>query len=229
MQEELSLQTDILTEALHRSRLPIWYSHFPSDVWFGGRACPLEQNLEGLNLLFNPVFLWTQTTACKIIDNLCKAKASERPTRAVLVLPELSMDGKDVNLAEYARSKNLLEILRFPRGTFRFERPTGYAQEEADLMSPFQGEVSLFLFLNTKSLLFDPIHWVDLERTLLEWSSVHCPQGEIPLITRQKFQERQQLTRKYEAEEEGGHHKFSEQPSPESEPIVVTHPCLSLS
>ena len=155
----------------------------------------------------------------------------------MLVLPELSMGGKDVNLAEYARSKNLLEILRFPRGTFRFERPTGYAQEEADLMSPFQGEVSLFLFLNTKSLLFDPIHWVDLERTLLEWSSVHCPQGEIPLITRQKFQERQQLTnppRKYEAEKKRvdiinlSSHHLKANPSLLRKQ-VRNGPCLSLS
>ena len=206
MQEKLSLQTDILTEALHRSRLPIWFSRFPSDIWFGGRAYPLEQSPEGLSLLFNPpAFLCTQgaSTARRLIDNLCKVKASEKPTRAVLVLPELPLDGKDMNLADYARSKNFLEILRFPRGTLRFEIPSGFSQEEPDLMSPFQGEVTVFLFLNTKSLLFDPIDWGDFERALLEWNSVHCPQGAIPLSTRQKFQERQQLSsppREYGAE-----------------------------
>ena len=190
LQEKLSLQTDILTEALHGSRLPIWFSRFPSDIWFGGRAYPLEQSPEGLSLLFNPpAFLCTQgaSTARRLIDNLCKVKASEKPTRAVLVLPELPLDGKDMNLADYARSKNFLEILRFPRGTFRFEIPTGFSQEEPDLMSPFQGEVTIFLFLNTKSLLFDPIDWGDLERALLEWNSVYCPQGAIPQSTRQKF------------------------------------------
>jgi hypothetical protein len=54
--------------------------------------------------------------------------------------------------------------------------------------------VSIFLFLNSKSLLFDPLNWNKLERALNEWNSMNCPQGETPKIIGQKFEERQQLS-----------------------------------
>ena len=148
LQEKLALQVDVLTEALHKSRLPIWLSCFPSDIWLGAGALPLEQNLEGINLLFNPpASVWLRqgtSIACRIIDNLCKTKASERPTRAIVVLPEIEKDGKSPTLSEYARSKKFLEILRFPRGTFRFEEHAGFSQDTPRLMRPFDGEVSVF-------------------------------------------------------------------------------------
>ena len=61
-------------------------------------------------------------------------------------------------------------------------------------MRPFDGEVSVFLFLNTRSLLFDPIDWSDLESNLNNWNSIHCPLGVVPQVSRQKFNERQQAT-----------------------------------
>ena len=51
LQEKFSLQTDIFTDALHLSTLPIWHSPYNSDLWLGGRTSPLEQNLEGLNII----------------------------------------------------------------------------------------------------------------------------------------------------------------------------------
>ena len=81
------------------------------------------------------------TLARRIIDNLCKTKTSEKPTRAILILPELE-DGKRLSPAEYARSKKLLEIIRFPKGTFRG---------------------SLYLPL--------PLNWSDFELALNNWAN----------------------------------------------------------
>ena len=197
-QRKLSLQVDILTDAIHKSELPVWYSQFQSDIWVGGKAFPLEQPLEGLNMLFNPpasTWLNNGTLAVyRFIDKLCETRNSEKPTRALLILPELMKDGKSTDHAEYARSKKFLEILKFPSGTFRFEDPSGYSLDTPRLMAPFQGQVSIFLFLNSRSLLFDPLDWQDFECTLNDWTSTNCLAGEIPQRTRQKFSERQQKT-----------------------------------
>jgi len=153
--------------------------------------------LEGLNILFNlPASSWLKdgaTLARRIIDNLCKTKTSEKPTRAILILPELE-DGKRLSPAEYARSKKFLEILRFPKGTFCFEDPNSFSQEVPHVMEPFPGEVSIFLFLNSRSLLFDPVNWSDFELALDSWMQLNGPSGEIPQGTRHKFGERQQMT-----------------------------------
>jgi hypothetical protein len=129
----------------------------------------------------------------KIIDNLCKTRSSDRPTRGVIVIPEQMRDGKKTDLAKYARSKKLLEIVKFPKGTFRFLDPEDYSQDPPGLLGPFQGEVSIFLFLNSRSLLFDPINWSELEWELQEWINAHCPQGEVSYTTKQKFTERIQV------------------------------------
>jgi ribonuclease HI len=197
LQEKLGIQAEIFTDALHKSGLPIWYSQYGSDIWLGGKALPLEQNLEGLNILFNPpTSAWFRDGASithKIIDKLCETKTSERPTRAVLVLPEMLKD-RDTSLPDYARSKKLLEILRFPKGTFCFEDPENFSQNPPTAMIPFQGEVSLFLFINSRSLLFDPLDWPGFEQALSKWTHTNCPQGEIPQVTRKRFSERRKIT-----------------------------------
>ena len=207
LQEKLSLQTDVFTEALYKSTLPIWYSPHKSDMWLGGRTVPFELNWEGLNILFNPpASCWLKdgaTMARTVIDKLCKIRISEKPTRAVLILPEQE-DGKSPSAADYARSKKFLEVLRFPKGTFRFEDPMSFSQETPSLMEPYKGEVSIFLFLSSRSLLFDPLDWPDFELTLSNWMHLNDSHGEIPQIARQKFGERRQVTgppRKFGREE----------------------------
>jgi hypothetical protein len=155
--------------------------------------------LEGLNILFNPPIScleWCREGASvteRIIENLSRTRASERPTRAIVVVPDIKKEGKLQDLRAYARSKKLMEILRFPGGTFKFEDPTGFSQDSPTTLAPFEGEVSIFLFLNTRSLLFDPIDWADVERSLNDWMSRYCPQGEVPQLIRQKFGERLQI------------------------------------
>ena len=87
--------------------------------------------------------------------------------------------------------KKLLEILKFPKGTFSFEDPESFSCDVPILMKPFQGEVSVFFFLNSRSLLYDPLDWHDLEAALTNWNRTNCQQGEVPDSTRLKFDERQ--------------------------------------
>jgi hypothetical protein len=197
-QREFALQVDGTADALHRTQLPQWFSAYESDAEFGGRFDILSQELRGLNLLINPPFSQQrkdQQTGqsdhimIRIIDRLCATKNSELPTRAVMIIPNLPGPGGD-RFRQYAREKKLIEFLHFPPGSFHFQAPQSFMYEEPYFPGGYQRSVSVFLFMNNRSLLYDPIDWQETKKVLSAWLAQHCPTGEIVPEADKKFGER---------------------------------------
>ena len=198
LQHEFNLQVDGTADALHRSQLPQWFSAYESDVDFGGKFDILSQDLKGLNLLINPPFSQQRTDPhtgkndhiiIRIIDKLLATKTSELPTRAVLIIPALPGLGGD-RFRQYARDKKLIEIMRFPPNSLRFQAPQSFMHEQPIIPGAYQNSVSVFLFLNSRSLLYDPVDWPHTRRVLTEWLGHHCPKGQVPSDAEKKFGER---------------------------------------
>ena len=183
-QREFSLQVDGTADAVHRSQLPQWFSAEKSDADFGGKFDILSQDLRGLNILINPPFSQQRIDPLtgkadhiiiRIIDKLCATKNSELPTRAVIIVPALPGPGGD-RFRQYAREKKLIEFLDFPPDSLRFQAPQSFAHEQPYFPGAYKSSVSVFLFMNNRSLR--------------DWLLRHCPEGKIVSEADKKFGER---------------------------------------
>ena len=168
------------------------------SIQCGGKFDILSQDLRGLNILINPPFSQQRTDPLtgkadhiiiRIIDKLCATKSSELPTRAVVIVPALPGPGGD-RFRQYAREKKLIEFLDFPPDSLRFQAPQSFAHEQPYFPGTYKSSVSVFLFMNNRSLLYDPIDWPRTRNSLRDWLSQHCPEGKIVSEADKKFGER---------------------------------------
>ena len=103
----------------------------------------------------------------------------------MLVIPKLSATD---DLRQYAEQQKLIELLRIPAQHMRMPTPDAFTDQQAQLESPY--EISLYLFLNDRSLLFDPINWSHTKERLNVWSKTFCPEALLTSNLDQKFAER---------------------------------------
>ena len=110
-----------MSDSLHHSTLfGTWISAYKSDTSFGALYDVFAQSLSGKNTYINPPFnnLGTQENAIsRIIDKVANDLKTEKPTRAVLLIP--IFEGKDGHRYEtQARKAKFLEIGTFPEEAF---------------------------------------------------------------------------------------------------------------
>ena len=113
---------------------------------------------------------------------------SEKPTRALLVIPIL--DGREGHKFETeARKAKFLEICKFPKGVFPFDAPQAFQGKSEPVLYP--GEIALYLAVNRASLKYDPISWDSLILNLQNWSQTFCKKPLLTChLTHNKFKER---------------------------------------
>ena len=195
LEGEFALCVDGTADTFHRTRLPQWFSGHESDKIFGAKYDILSQDLAGLNLLIHPP-RWlehtdaeseqTKSLATWIIDKLCTTRGSELPTRAILIVPHISSPD---DVGEYAKKKKLIELVKIPASQLKLLAPNAFAVNQPQL-TLWPSEVSIFLFINDRSLLYDPIDWVRAKERLRSWCDLHCPNASITHTLDQKFAER---------------------------------------
>jgi len=85
--------------------------------------------------------------------------------------------------------KKLIELMKIPARQLQVPSPTAFGKDNLELMaSPC--EISIFLFLNDRSLLFDPVDWGRTKDRLLKWAESRCPTATTSSILDLKFAER---------------------------------------
>ena len=70
-----------------------------------------------------------------------------------------------------------------------FQAPS-FKTEEPVIPGAYRNAVSVFLFMNNRSLLYDPVEWPRTRRTLSEWLAEHAQGGKICEAADKKFGER---------------------------------------
>ena len=118
LKTELSLEVDGMADSLHHSEhLASWFSKLSSDCVFGAKWNFFEQNLEGKSIFICPPFelnLNGENIITKIIQKIITELKTDKPTRALIVIPIL--EGREGHSFEtQARKAKFLEICRFPK------------------------------------------------------------------------------------------------------------------
>lgn len=200
LQRHFSLETDGMADALHRQRsLTNWFSPYEEDTLFGATVNILNRDLSGQNYFINPPFsgkVETKNGAAihiikAVINNLKLTHKNPAPTRAILIIPQLSgaYDGNE--FVEYARQAGLLEITSFRADNFRFVAPQSFLHDRPLQPGAYRYGVSIFLYCNQTSWLYDPVDWHEFAKDITTW----CEQNRqekphFPATTVLKFAER---------------------------------------
>ena len=157
---------------------------------FGAKWNFFQQKLSGRNIFVNPPFEVRangKNLILKIIQKISDDLLSQKPTRALLLLPLL--DGKESQITETATKAKFLEICTIPENKFPFDIPTTFREISKPIHFP--GKVALYLAVNRASLKFDSIDWERFTRDLQEWCLTFCNHpGLFCEPTRKKFGER---------------------------------------
>src|SRR6185436_2790854 len=135
LKSHLSLDVDAMADALHHSEhLNSWCSLFKSDTVFGAKWNFFQQKLSGRNIFVNPPFEVIangKNLILKIIQKISDDLLSQKPTRALLLLPLL--DGKESQITETATKAKFLEICPIPENNSHLI----YPQHSAKFQSQF--------------------------------------------------------------------------------------------
>jgi hypothetical protein len=200
LQRHFSLETDGMADALHRQRsLANWFSPYEEDTLFGATANILNRDLSGQNYFINPPFsgkVEAKMGAARhiikvVIDNLKLTHKNPAPTRAVVIIPQLSGAHDGNEFVEYARQAGLLEITSFRAGSFRFVAPQSFLQGKPLQPGAYRYGVSIFLYCNQTSWLYDPVDWQDFTRDITKWCEQNMQEKpHFPAATVLKFAER---------------------------------------
>ena len=108
---------------------------------------------------------------------------------AILILPRLT--GATDPQAR-ARRQKMIEIMKIPAKRFKLLPPDAFRTDQPRLTT-CPHEISVFLFLNNRSLLHDPINWIRLKSRLTTWRNLYCPDAVVTETLTQKFAERVSL------------------------------------
>jgi hypothetical protein len=177
----LAINLEATSDVIHRNRsFPEWVSTFETDAKFGARSkFVVDQAGQNAMVVWNPNESEKLKMMFKTID-------SESPTRILLLAPSL-LGQKSVELSRMAKSRKLLELVTC-------EIPTQYVlPENAKCQSqPLPDRISLgiYLYVNGRSLLYDPIDFQCLSSELQNWITRCGNKGSIPKSTTLKFLER---------------------------------------
>jgi ribonuclease HI len=199
LRQHFALETDAMADALHRQRsLTNWFSPYEEDTLFGASTDFLKHDLSGQNYFINPPFSGKVQTINgpthiikAIIEALVLTNKSPAPTRAVLIIPQLggAQDGNE--FIDLARKAGLLEIARVQAGNFRFVAPQSFLRDTPVQPGAYRLGVSIFLFSNQTSWLYDPVNWHDFVEDMTRWAAQNMHDKVIiPPATTLKFSER---------------------------------------
>jgi len=111
---------------------------------FGAKWNFFQQKLSGRNIFVNPPFEVRangKNLILKIIQKISDDLLSQKPTRALLLLPLL--DGKESQITETATKAKFLEICTIPENKFPFDVPTTFREISKPIHFP--GKVALTL------------------------------------------------------------------------------------
>ena len=192
LKTELSLEVDGMADSLHHSEyLASWFSKLSSDCVFGAKWNFFEQTLEGKNIFICPPFEVHsngENLITKVIQKIVTELKTDKPTRALLIIPIL--EGREGHIFEtQARKAKFLEICRFPKDCFPFDAPEAFQGKTQPILYP--GKIALYLAANRASLRYDPISWDSLINKLQDWSKTFCKQSLVACnLTGNKFLER---------------------------------------
>ena len=163
MAESFCIEVEGKTTALRHSRVfSLWYSDFPSDIWFGAKGLSSHIQFKGfnnyLNLLGSSEKFMSDTLSQLQVDF-----DSGEPTRVVLV-------GAPNNFQQVRHDKRFIEL--------------------AKIETQVGPQLSFVLALNKESMVMDPISWSSFTFKLREWADACSYKLAIPDLTMALFQER---------------------------------------
>jgi len=142
------------TNILHKSFLiDGWQSPNPDDAVFGAKIDSLKEVLVGRNSLVLCIGRQNEMDL-KIVTDLL---ASHRPTRVICIAPT-----EKISLVTQG-SRNCLEIVKFEQG-LPFIRSDTNTQV---VIEP----ISIGLFMNRESLIFDALDWFAFKEELRDWAT----------------------------------------------------------
>ena len=123
-----------------------------------------------------------KSTLKSVISQLRLSMKSEAPTRGVLILPDREKS-TDIECAKRMGSGNCVNA-----NSTLFRRPS--PQSGATEPRVFPRKLSIFLFSNQISWIYDPVKWADYTKAIESWGRDHAQgQVQIPMETVRKFQE----------------------------------------
>lgn len=145
-----------MADSLHHSEyLASWFSKLSSDCVFGAKWNFFEQTLEGKNIFICPPFEVHsngENIITKVIQKIVTELKTDKPTRALLIIPIL--EGREGHIFEtQARKAKFLEICRFPKDCFPFDAPEAFQGKTQPILYP--GKIALYLAANRASLRYD--------------------------------------------------------------------------
>jgi hypothetical protein len=107
----------------------------------------------------------------------------------VIIIPTLPGPDGD-RFRQYARANKFIELLQFPPNSLHFQAPQSFVHEQPFFPGAFKNSASVFLYMNNRSLLYDPVDWPKTKQALSNWLSQYCPAGKLVPEVDEKFGER---------------------------------------
>ena len=176
MAQEFNLQVEGCADPLHLTNvLPRYVSATAEHGFFGAEHDVLTANLSGVNTYLNPPFTGrrgnnNQHFISILIQKWATMVKAEKPTRAVMLIPEPTAGDGHVFLQEALKAGGR-QFFSIERNQSCFWSALAYKVENPDTWGVYTGRVHFVLFQNVAAEILSPISGETLNQRLGQWAA----------------------------------------------------------